>query len=124
VIAANQAGAANYNAAVQATQSFGVIGGFALTVSNANSAVGTVVSDVGGISCGQTCGSAFATGLSVTFTALPVDGYQFSGWGGDCAVCGYGNFCKLTMNAGKSCTAKFEVFKRHKPLWKSILLPK
>jgi hypothetical protein len=121
---ANQAGNANYNAAPQATQTFSIANasGFALTVSNANSAGGSIVSDVGGIVCGTNCTGSFSTGAAVKLTVLPLDGYQFSGWGGDCAVCRYGNVCTVTMNAAKSCSASFEPFVKHSPLWKRMLL--
>lgn len=120
---ANQVGNANYSAAPQATLSFSIMSGFVLTVGNANVGGGTVVSDVGGIACGGTCSSSFASGLAVNLTAIPVDGYQFTGWGGDCRVCGYGNACTVTMDAAKSCAASFDVFKRHRPLWRRVLLP-
>jgi len=122
-LSANQDGNANYSAAPQATLSFNIMSGFVLTVGNANSGGGTVVSDVGGIACGGTCSASFASGLAVKLTAIPVDGYQFSGWGGDCRVCAYGNACTLTMDAAKACAANFDVFKRHRPLWKRVLLP-
>ncbi len=120
-IAANQAGNANYNDAPQVTQSFNVTAGFGLTVINLNPAGGTITSDTGGIVCGATCNANFATGTSVTLTAIPVTGYQFSGWGGACF--GYGNSCTLTMDAAKSVSAKFEVFKKkRRPSWKRGLL--
>ena len=123
-IAANQAGNVNYNDAPQATQSFEVTIGKVLTVVNANIAGGTVTSDTGGIACGATCSANFATGVSVKLTAIPVDGYQFSGWGGACLghVGINRNTCTLTMDAAKSCTAKFEVFKKkRRPSWRGLL---
>jgi|GEM_PF-3492845 len=92
----------------------------ALTVINLNPANGTVTSDTGGIACGATCSANFATGTPVKLTAIPVTGYQFSGWGGSCS--GYGNGCPLTMDTDKSATANFEVFKRRRPSWKRGLL--
>ena len=119
-IAANQAGNANYNAAAQATQTFSVTTGLPLTVTNANKTFGTITSDAGGIACGATCSANFINGTLVKLTASPVAGYQFSGWGGACR--GYGNFCAVTMDAAKSVTARFEVFKNHRSAWKRALL--
>ena len=117
-IAANQAGNANYNAAPQATQIFSV-SGFALTVSNASGSVGTVSSNVGGIACGALCSASFASGTAVTLTAIPVSGYQFTGWGGACR--GYGNSCTVTMNPAQTVTANFAVFKVHQSAWKRAI---
>ena len=93
---------------------------YALTVGNANKAGGTIISNVGGIACGTTCSANFAGGSPVKLTATPVDGYQFSGWGGDCG--GRGNFCILTMNAAKSVTANFAGFNKRRSGWKRALL--
>ena len=94
---------------------------YTLTVINLNPANGTVTSDTGGIVCGATCSANFDTvGASVKLTAIPVAGYQFAGWGGSCRE--YGNTYKLTMDAAKSCTAKFEVFKKkRRPSWRGLL---
>jgi hypothetical protein len=122
IIAANQTGNARYNAAPQVTKSFNVTVGLALTVRNLNHIGGAVTSDMGGIACGATCSANFASGALVKLTAIPVDGYQFSGWGGACS--GYGNSCTLTMAAATTATANFEVFKRHRPIWKRALFMK
>ena len=116
---ANQAGNANYNAAPQVTQTFSVIPGLALTVSNANATFGNVISNVGGINCGANCSASFPSGSLVTLTAIPVSGYQFTGWGGACS--GYGNSCTVTMSTAQTVTAKFAVFKIHQPVWKRMI---
>jgi len=122
IIAANQLGNVNYNAASQTTQSFNIISGLALTITNANKTGGTVTSDSGGLSCGNTCSQSYANGIAVTLTAIPSsNNYQFTGWGGACT--GYGNSCKLTMDAAKSVTANFDVFKRkRRPSWQRALM--
>ena len=117
-IAANQGGDANYNSAPQATQSFSV-SGFALTVSIANSIGGTVASNVGGFACGRKCSASFASGTLITLTAIPVSGFEFTGWGGACR--GYGNSCTVTMNAAQTVTANFTVFTIHQPVWKRVI---
>jgi uncharacterized repeat protein (TIGR02543 family) len=119
-IAANQAGNNNYNAATQATLDLNITNGFSLTVSNGNIVAGSVTSDLGGIACGTTCSSGISSGATVKLTAVPVAGYQFSGWGRDCS--GRGNFCILTMNAAKSVTGNFEVFNKRRSSWKRALL--
>ncbi|MCX7109303.1 MAG: hypothetical protein NTX45_04040, partial [Proteobacteria bacterium] len=119
-VTANQAGNANYNAAPQVTPSFNVTAGIGLTVVNANIAGGTITSDTGGVVCGATCNANLASGTLVKLTAIPNAGYQFAGWGGSCRE--YGNTYKLTMDAAKSCTAKFEVFKKkRRPSWRGVL---
>ena len=116
---ADQLGNASYKDAPQASQSVSVATGLPLTVSNANLAFGAVSSNVGGIACGKICSANFASGTAVTLTAIPVSGYQFTGWGGACR--GYGNSCTVTMNAAQSVTANFAVFKIHQPVWKRMI---
>ncbi len=119
-LAANQLGNMNYNAATQVTQNINVTIGLTLTVTNFNKPYGTITSNTGGIACGATCATTIASGSRVTLVAMPVAGYQFSGWGGDCS--GYGNSCVVTIDATKSVTAKFEIFKKRQSIWKRILL--
>ena len=92
---------------------------YALTVSNANVTFGTLYSDVGGIVCGTTCSANFASVTKVTLTAIPVSGYEFTGWSGACT--GYGNTCTVTVDAPKTVTAKFAAFKIHQPAWKRAI---
>ena len=35
-------------------------------------------------------------------------GYEFTGWGGDCAVCGKSKTCLIVMDADKICSADFQ----------------
>ena len=116
---ANQAGNVNYNAAPQVTTNFSITPELALTVSNANVAFGNVISNVGGIVCGANCSASFPSGSLVTLTAIPVSGYEFTGWGGACS--GYGNSCMVTMSTVQTVTAKFAVFKIHQPAWKRVI---
>ena len=90
-----------------------------LIVTNSNTAGGTVKSDSGGINCGTTCSANYASGSNVTLTAIPVSGYQFTGWGGACS--GYGNSCTVTMSTAQTVTAKFAPFKIHQPIWKRTI---
>ncbi|WP_052738920.1 InlB B-repeat-containing protein [Pontibacter korlensis] len=49
--------------------------------------------------------ASYASGSTVTLTATPQSGYQFSGWSGDAS--GSTNPLSVTMNADKSITANF-----------------
>ena len=120
-IIANQAGNDNYNPAPPTPLSFPISTGLALTVNNLNKTGGTVTSDVGGISCGASCTANFAAGTSVKLTGIPINGYQFLGWGGSCS--GYGSICTITIDGAKSVSANFDVFKKKRhPKWKGWLL--
>ncbi|MCX7111293.1 MAG: type I secretion C-terminal target domain-containing protein [Proteobacteria bacterium] len=118
-IAADQTGNASYNAATQATLNFQISLGKALSITNLNPAFGGVTGDAGGIVCGTSCNARYLDGTTVRLTAIPLPGYQFSGWGGSCL--GYGNSCTLTMDTDKSVTAKFEVFnKKRRKSWRLL----
>ena len=121
-LAATQAGNANYNPAPTALLSFPITAGLALTVTNLNPAGGTVTSNPGGIACGATCSLNYIVGTRITLTAIPKSNdYQFSGWGGSCS--GYGNAVTVTLDAAKTCTAKFDVFKpKRRPKWQGWLM--
>ena len=76
-----------------------------LTVNKTGAGAGTVVSDPGGISCGETCSTTYDFGEVVTLTAVPETGSSFSGWsGGGCTGTGT---CVVTMDAARSVTATF-----------------
>ena len=65
---------------------------------------GLIQSDVNGIECGTDCTEMFDENSTLTLTATPDSGYQFTGWSGGCT--GTGN-CDLTMDATKEVTATF-----------------
>jgi len=57
------------------------------------------------INCGTTCSGLYAQGASVSLTALPAVGYQFSGWsGGTCSGTGT---CTVLMNTDVNIVANF-----------------
>ena len=68
--------------------------------------LGTVTSDLTGISCGNVCSASYAQGAVVTLTPSPDSGYIFTGWSGDCSGSGA---CQLTMNATHSVSATFSL---------------
>jgi|GEM_PF-2182361 uncharacterized repeat protein (TIGR02543 family) len=78
-----------------------------LTVTNSNHIGGTVTSSSGGINCGTTtCSASFSLGSSVTLTATPAVGYNFTGWSG--GGCSGTNFtCTVSMSSAQSVTATF-----------------
>lgn len=86
------------------------VGSNNLTVSVSGS--GTVMSNVGGISCtatGGTCTQSYTFGQVVRLTAAPGVGRSFGGWGGACMAAGMALTCDVTMDASKSATATFNV---------------
>src|SRR5207245_5402868 len=64
-----------------------------------------VTSSAVGINCGATCSASFASGTSVTLTAVPASGSVFGSWSG--AGCSGTGSCVVTMNAAQSVTATF-----------------
>jgi endoglucanase len=77
---------------------------FPLSVTKMGAGSGTVTSSPGGINCGSTCTSNFASGTSVTLSAAASSGSSFGGWSGSCS--GTGN-CVLSMTAPRNVTATF-----------------
>ncbi|WP_417915547.1 InlB B-repeat-containing protein [Candidatus Electronema sp. JM] len=94
-------GAITANCTVTAT--FTQISSSTLFVSKTGS--GTVTSSPAGISCGNTCSTAFTAGQSVTLTASPAVSYTFSGWSGACS--GTSSTCTVSMTQDRSVTATF-----------------
>ncbi len=66
---------------------------------------GNITSNPTGISCTPTCEKSFPRGATVGLTATPVTGWQFQGWGGNCA--GKATTCSLTIDQVKNVTASF-----------------
>ena len=78
---------------------------FALTVMEAGTGSGTVMSAPAGISCPTTCSANFASGTAVTLTAFASDGSTFAGWsGGGCSGTGT---CVVTVTAATAVMATF-----------------
>jgi CSLREA domain-containing protein len=68
---------------------------------------GKVISDIGGIDCGDggaTCDRSFVERTQVTLTATPLAGNVFSGWSGACTGT---STCVVTMSQARSVTAEF-----------------
>ena len=77
-------------------------GQFALTVTNGGN--GKVTSSPTGIDCGSTCSASFDRGTTVTLTAAPDSGFQFTGWGGACSGT---DSCSVTMSEARTVTTSF-----------------
>ncbi len=78
--------------------------GFTLSVTDAGSGHGSVVSNPGGVNCGSACSANFATGTVVTLTATANAGSSLAGWSGTCSGA---SACSVTMNADETVTATF-----------------
>jgi uncharacterized repeat protein (TIGR01451 family) len=105
-IDADQAGNADFNAALQVHRSFVItVAQYTLSVTRAGAGTGSVGSAPAGITCGATCAALFTSGTSVTLTATPSGGSTFAGWGGACSGTGG---CIVAMSAGQSVTATFD----------------
>lgn len=76
-----------------------------LTVALAGNGAGTVTSSPAGISCGSTCSAEFPDAGSVTLTAAPTAGSNFTGWsGGGCSGTGS---CVVSVMGATAVTATF-----------------
>ncbi len=80
---------------------------FTLTVTKSGGGVGTVTSTPVGINCGPTCSASFTSGTSVTLTATPAPGSDFSGWSGACS--GTTRTCTLIITSNQTVTAIFSI---------------
>ncbi|MCR4334364.1 MAG: hypothetical protein NUV47_01365 [Patescibacteria group bacterium] len=58
-----------------------------------------------GINCGSDCTETYTSGTSVTLTASPSSGYDFSSWSGCSST--NGTSCTVSMTSAKSVTATF-----------------
>ena len=76
-----------------------------LTVLRDGTGSGTVTSAPGGINCGSICTANFAEGSSVTLTAAPAIGSDFTGWAG--AGCSGTGTCTVAMSQAQAVTATF-----------------
>jgi hypothetical protein len=67
---------------------------------------GKVISTPEGIDCGNDCTAEFAEQSQIILTAMPLSGFQLSGWGQDCS--GLENPLAITLDNSRYCTATFE----------------
>src|SRR5207302_5298574 len=86
----------------------GAVFGYNLSASVSGLGVGSVTSSPKRINCGSagsSCSAAFAANISVTLTATPQTGSQFSSWSGACS--GWELTCTVGMTSGRTVTAEF-----------------
>ena len=75
-----------------------------LNVSMFGDGTGTLT-DGNGIGCGDLCSGAFASGSSVTLTAVPTEGSHVAGW--SIPACGISPTCTFTMNSDTNVDVEF-----------------
>jgi hypothetical protein len=78
---------------------------FTLTVIEAGTGTGNVLSAPVGINCQPACSAGFASGTVVALTATASEGSTFAGWSG--AGCTGTGGCSVTMSAAQTVTATF-----------------
>lgn len=78
---------------------------YTLTVTKTGTGSGTVTSSPAGVTCGTDCSESYNGGTGVTLTATAAAGSTFAGWSGD-VDCVDG---AVTVNANKTCTARFDL---------------
>jgi hypothetical protein len=66
---------------------------------------GAIISNPGGINCGNVCSASLAAGTVVTLAATPEPGFRFANWSGACT--GANATCTLTISASASAQANF-----------------
>ncbi|HEV2726660.1 MAG TPA: hypothetical protein VGV34_00105, partial [Solirubrobacterales bacterium] len=76
-----------------------------LSVAKAGTGSGTVTSAPAGIDCGSSCAAAFEEGESITLTATPAQGSEFTGWSG--GLCTGTGTCTVTLGAATAVVADF-----------------
>ncbi len=104
----------NVGAATSVSAAFGVVPVLQNTLSVSVSGNGSVASSPAGISCGSDCSEAYPASTSVTLTATPAAGQQFSGWGGACSGTGT---CTVGMTQARSVSAAFTAVTASGPVY-------
>ena len=84
-----------------------------LTLAKSGTGTGTVTSAPPGISCGPLCTTPqmapFPAAPPVLLMVTRAAGSIFSSWGGDCASAGSNPTAQVTLDANKTCNAKFDL---------------
>ena len=80
---------------------------YTLKASKTGNGTGIISTSPSGISCGTLCSHGFPPGTVTAFSAAPLTGSAFTGWGGACS--GTTNPCMVTADGNKSVTASFSL---------------
>lgn len=79
---------------------------YKLTTAKAGSGTGAISSSPLGINCGMDCMEIYSSAKTLTLTAIPDDGSEFTGWSGGCSGIGE---CIINVNENKIATATFSL---------------
>ena len=101
---------ANPSVSLPVTATVGALPGVTLTVTEAGTGTGRVISQQGGIACPTvSCTANFALNEQVVLTAIGNVGFAFTGWtvNGSTTTCPGTGTCTVTMSSAQNVTATF-----------------
>lgn len=79
---------------------------YPFTINKAGTGNGTVTASPGDLNCGATCNANYFQGDTLTLSAIPDIGSEFSGWSGKCASTN--TVTTLAIDGPANCTATFD----------------
>ncbi|MDM8559413.1 Calx-beta domain-containing protein [Candidatus Parabeggiatoa sp. HSG14] len=106
----NQSVSVTIEKAITCTAVFEILPVYNFTIKSIGNGHGGVVSDIEGVSCGDSC-TQYPKDARITFTAKPETDSKFMMWGGECT--GTESPLSILLDGAKECTALFELKPRH-----------